>query len=60
MLMANFLLPLMIMMHLRNWGLVVGVVEGDLEKSIRFIPKKSTQGLRDWLKKDQFVGFGNK
>ena len=35
---------------LKNWGLVVGVVEGYLEKSIKYIPKKSTQGLRDWLK----------
>ena len=45
---------------LKNWGLVVGVVEGDLEKSIRFIPKKSTQGLREWLKRPICRVAGNK
>ena len=43
---------------LKNWGLVVGVVEGDLEKSIKYIPKKSTQGLRDWLKNTNLSGRG--
>ena len=43
---------------LKNWGLVVGVVEGVLEKSIKYIPKKSTQGLREWLKNTSLSGRG--
>jgi len=43
---------------LKNWGLVVGVVDGDLEKSMRFIPKKSTQDLREWLRKSNLSGRG--
>ena len=43
---------------LKNWGLVVGVTEGDLEKSIRFIPKKSTKSLREWLKTTDLSGLG--
>ena len=44
--------------ELKNWGLVVGVVEEDLEKCIKYIPKKSTQGLRDWLKNTNLSGRG--
>ena len=43
---------------MKNWGLVVGVTEGDLEKSIRFIPKKSTKSLREWLKTTDLSGLG--
>ncbi|MDC2963988.1 DUF3971 domain-containing protein [Gammaproteobacteria bacterium] len=43
---------------LKNWGLVVGVTGGNLEKSMRFIPKKSTKGLRGWLKSSNLSGVG--
>ncbi|MEC8644743.1 MAG: DUF3971 domain-containing protein, partial [Pseudomonadota bacterium] len=43
---------------LKNWGLVVGVTEGDLKKSARFIPKKSTKVLREWLKTTNLSGVG--
>ena len=44
--------------ELKNWGLVVGVVEGNLEKSMKYIPKKSTQGLREWFKNASLSGRG--